>query len=258
MIAPEEEYLVKYYQKFGFVNFNYINEISVENIFKRNFNIKIANLDDSQEIDNLFQKYTIQYKISQHRDLQFTIERLKEVFAENGKIFILSRNNKNYGYFIYEGGIITECINLLEDEENEKIEQIRKILENKDLGYILDCKPINMDSIIDINNNKNKIPYSLIRIITPTNFVKKYLDFIEFGDKDDFNKNLIIKDDILGDSSFNIKKVNQKKIFSIIPDKNAVNIEMTVIDLMKEIILNFVNNSSSYIIQDKFFFTEKW
>ena len=58
MIAPEEEYLIKYYEKYGFVKFNYIKKIPILNLFKKNFDIKIANNNDSQEITNLFQNYT--------------------------------------------------------------------------------------------------------------------------------------------------------------------------------------------------------
>ena len=254
MIAPEEEYLIKYYKKFGFVDFNYFDEIPIENIFKKNFNIKIANLEDSQEITNLFQKYTAQFQITQYRNLKFTKERLKEIFADDGKVFIVSRNNGNYGYFIYEQGIITEYINLLENEENESIENIRKILENQKIEYILDCKSINIPSSIE-DNSKEKIPYALIRIITPINFVKKHLDYIDFDGKDNFNQNIIVKDDILGDSIFNIKRVNKKNSFSLIADKNSINFEITVEDLMNKLIRNFLKNSNSNY---KIFFTEKW
>ena len=134
MIAPEEEYLIKYYEKFGFVKFNYVKEIPILNLFKKNFDIKIGNINDSQKINNLFQNYTKKYKIAQFRDLNFTNERLKEIFADEGKIFIASKNNNNYGYFIYEGDIITEYINLLENEENEDYKNNKIILENKNFS----------------------------------------------------------------------------------------------------------------------------
>ena len=254
MISPEEEYLIKYYKKFGFVDFNYVKQIPIENIFKRNFKIKIASLEDSKEINNLFQKYTKQFQITQYRDEQFTIERLKEVFVDDGKVFIISKNNENYGYFIYEQGIITEYINLLENEENENIEKIGKILEEQNFGYILDCKTINIPSLIE-DNFKSEIPYSLIRIISPTNFVKKYLDYIDFDNKDNFNRNIIVKDDILGDSIFNIKTINKKNYFSMISDKNAVNIEITVEELMNKLIQNFLKYSKP---KKRIFFTERW
>ena len=254
MISPEEEYLIKYYKKFGFVDFNYVKQIPIENIFKRNFKIKIASLKDSKEINNLFQKYTKQFQITQYRDEQFTTERLKETFIDDGKVFIISKNNENYGYFIYEQGIITEYINLLENEENENIEKIGKILEEQNFGYILDCKNINIPSLIEVNF-KSEIPYSLIRIISPTNFVKKYLDYIDFDNKDNFNRNIIVKDDILGDSIFNIKTINKKNYFSMIVDKNAVNIEITVEELMNKLIRNFLKYSKP---KKRIFFTERW
>ena len=260
MIAPEEEHLIKYYEKFGFVKFNYTKKIPVINLFKKNFEIKIGNLNDSQEITNLFQQYTKKYQIGQYRDIQFTTERLKEVFAEEGKLFILSINNINYGYFIYEQVIITEHINLLENEENEKIEVIQEKLSEKNLDFILDCKTIDIPATLDEFNSSIGYTYSLIRIISPENFVKKYFEYIDFGEKtndNNINKNIIVKDNILGESIFNVKKINGKKYFSKIVDKDAVVVELSVSELMKKILINFKNNCS-YEIKDKFFFTERW
>ena len=259
MIAPEEEYLIKYYEKFGFVKFNYVKKISIENLFKKNFDIKIGNINDSKEMLQLFNNYTNKYKISQYRDLKFTIERLKEIFIDDGKLFILSINNINYGYFIYEAGIITEYINLLENEENEKTETIKNILKNKNISYILKCETINKGISIDINNSKNIDTYSLIRIINPINIIKQYLDYIFFEKSDDYNKNRLIKDEIIGDSIFNLKKINNKNYVSMITDNNGINIEISIGDLMQKIIRNFNNYiDDNYIFQDNYFFTEKW
>ena len=256
MIAPEEEYLVKYYEKYGFVKFNYVKKIPISNLFKKNFDIKIGNINDSQEITNLFQNYAKKYKIAQFRDLNFTNERMKEIFADEGQLFIVSKNKNNYGYFFYEGGIITEYINLLENEENEDYEKIKIILKNKNFSYILDCKTIYAPATIDQFNSKNGITYSLIRLIKPANFVKKYLDYINL--EDNYNKNIIIKDEILGDNAFNIKKVNNKNCFSMIIDKNALNTECSISELMKKVLQNFNNNLNSNIIHESIFFTEKW
>ena len=263
MIAPEEEFLIKYYEKFGFVKLNYKKKIPIENLFKKDFDIKIGNIKDSQEITKLFNDYTNKYKIAQYRDIYFTKERLKEVFVDDGKLFILSIKNINYGYIIYEQGVITEYINLLENEKNEKYENIANILENKKLNYILECKNIDEELSINENNYPDsnfKKAYSLIRLINPHNFVKKYLDFI-FNDKNenDFNKNVIVKDEIIGDSYFNIKKIKNKKYFSINKDDDAINIEITISELMKTIFRKFGKNfDNNYHIQDKFFFIEKW
>ena len=259
MIAPAGEHLVKYYEKFGFVKFNFMKKIPIENLFKKNFDIRIGNINDSQEITKLFHNYSNKYKLSQYRDNQFTIERLKEVFVDDGKLFILSKNKIDYGYFIYQEGIIIEYINLLENEENEKIDIIKKFLEDKNLDYILDCKTIDSVYSEDIENTQNCNTYSLIRIIHPENFVKKYLDYIFFNDTEDFNKNVLIKDEILGDTAFNIKKINNKNHFSMNIDENGINIEISISNLMKYIIINFRNKfDDNYIIEDKFYFTEQW
>ena len=34
---------MKYYEKYGFVKFNYVKKIPILNLFKKNFDIKIAN-----------------------------------------------------------------------------------------------------------------------------------------------------------------------------------------------------------------------
>ena len=263
MIAPEEEFLIKYYEKFGFVKFNYKKKMPIENLFKKDFDIKIGNINDSQEITKLFNDYTNKYKIAQYRDIYFTKERLKEVFIDDGKLFILSINNINYGYFIYEQGKITEHINLLENEKNENYENIAKTLENKKINYILECKNIDEELSINENNYPDsnfRKAYSLIRLINPHNFVKKYLDFI-FNDKNEneFNKNVIVKDEIIGDSYFNVKKIKNKKFFSINKDDDAINIEITISELMKTIFRKIEKNfDNKYHIQDKFFFIEKW
>ena len=259
MIAPEEAHLVKYYQKYGFVKFNFVKKIPIDNLFKKNFAIRVGNINDSQEITKLFLNYSKKYKLSQYRDNQFTIERLKEVFVDDGKLLILSKNNINYGYFIYEQGIITEHINLLENEENENSDIIKKYLEDNNLDYILDCEMIDSVSSEDKENTQKGLTYSLIRIINPENFVKKYLDYICFNETEDFNKNIIIKDEIIGDSAFNLKKIDNKNLFSMNIDKNGENIEISISNLMKYIIRNFINIfDGSSIIENKFYFTEKW
>ena len=261
MIAPEEEYLVNYYQKFGFIKFNFSKKIPVENLFKKNFDIRLGNIEDSEEITNLFNIYGNKFKISQYRDIQFTEERLKEVFVEDGKLFILSKNNKNYGYFIYEQGYITEYINLSQEEENEKIDVITNILVNKNIEYILGCETIDAFTAFCDNNSESGFTYSLIRIINLRNFIKKYLDYIDFNinEEENFNNNFIVKDDIFGDCSFNIKRINNKNIFSINTDNNAATIQISISDLTKIIFRNFTNfNGCICAIKDRFFFTEKW
>ena len=69
-----------------------------------------------KKITNLFNTYGNKYKISQYRDIHFTEERLKEVFVDDGKLFILSQKGKNYGHCIYEQGYITEYINLSQNQ----------------------------------------------------------------------------------------------------------------------------------------------
>ena len=261
MIAPEEEYLVNYYQKFGFIKFNFFKKIPIENLFKKNFDIRLGNIDDSEEITSLFNTYGNNYKISQYRDIQFTKERLKEVFVDDGKLFILSQNNKNYGYFIYEQGDITEYINLSQDEENENIDAIKKILIKKNMEYILSCETINAFIAFCENNSESVFTYSLIRIINPQNFVREYLDYIDFNhnNEENFNKNFIVKDDIFEDCVFNIKRINNRNIFSINIDNNAVNIQISISDLANIIFRNFQDyDGNCYAIKDKFFFTEKW
>ena len=86
--------------------------------------------------------------------------------------------------------------------------------------------------------------------------VKKYLEYINL--EDNYNKNIIIKDEILGDSIFNIKKIANKNYFSMILDKDALNIEFSISELMEKIIGYFNNNYNFYTINDEIFFTEKW
>ena len=261
MIAPEEEYLVNYYQKFGFIKFNFSKKIPIENLFKKNFDIRLGNIEDSEEITNLFNTYGNKYKISQYRNINFTKERLKEVFVDDGKLFILSQKDKNYGYFIYEQGDITEFINLSQEEENENIDFITNILINKNIEYILSSETINAFMAFCENNTEKGYTYSLIRIINPQNFVQKYLDYIDFNinGEENFNKNFIVKDDILEDCAFNIRRINNRNIFSINIDNNAVNTQISISDLTNIIFRNFRNNNgSSYTIKDRFFFTERW
>ena len=261
MIAPEEEYLVNYYQKFGFIKFNFTTKIPIENLFKRNFDIRVGTIDDSEEITNLFNSYGNKYKISQYRDIDFTKERLKEVFVDDGNLFILSQKYKNYGYFIYEQGDITEYINLSQDEENENIDTVKNILVNKNIEYILDCETINAFIASYENNTESGLTYSLIRIINPQNFINKYLGYIDFNDTEEgnFNKNFIVKDDIFEDCVFNIKRVNNKNIFSTNIDNNAVNKQISISDLTNIIFRNFKNyDGGCYAIKDRFYFTEKW
>ena len=261
MIAPEEEYLANYYQKFGFIKFNFTKNIPIENLFKRNFDIRLGTIDDSEEITNLFNTYGNKYKISQYRDIHFTKERLKEVFVDDGKLFILSQKDKNYGYFLYEEGDIIEYINLSQEEENENIDTIKNILVNKNIEYILDCETINAFIASCENNTENGLTYSLIRIINPQNFINKYLDYIDFNgtEEENFNKNFIVKDDIFEDCVFNIKRVNNKNIFSTHIDNNAVNIQISISDLTNFIFRNFKNyDGGCYAIKDRFYFTEKW
>ena len=258
MIATRKEYLIKYYEKFGFVKFNYMKKIPIENLFKKNFEIKIGSLNDVQEITNMFNEYTKKYKISQYRTIESSEQRLKEIFVDDCQLFILSRNNINYGYFIYEENYISECVNLIENESNENIDIIKKTLNDKNLSYILDCKTINFPVMINETEEGSEKAYSLIRIISPENFVKNNLDYIYWGNQEDFNKNIIVKDEIIGNSIFNIKRINNKNYFSMIEDKNAINIEISISDLMKFILKQFKSYLNINNCIESFYFTEKW
>jgi hypothetical protein len=258
MIATRKEYLIKYYEKFGFVKFNYMKKIPIENLFKKNFEIKIGSLNDVQEITNMFNEYTKKYKISQYRTIESSEQRLKEIFVDDCQLFILSRNNINYGYFIYEENYISECVNLIENESNENIDIIKKTLNDKNLSYILDCKTINFPVMINETEEGSETAYSLIRIISPKNFVKNNLDYIYWGNQEDFNKNIFVKDEIIGNSTFNIKRINNKNYFSMIEDKNAINIEISISDLMKFILNKFKSYLNINNCIESFYFTEKW
>ncbi|ORX63260.1 hypothetical protein BCR32DRAFT_298489 [Anaeromyces robustus] len=258
MIAPQEEHLIKYYEKFGFVKFNYHKKVSIENLFKKNFNIQQGSINDSEEITKLFNNYTKNYKISLHRDVFFTTERLKEVFVDGGKLFILSNNdsNTNYGYILYEDGEIIEYINLLENEPNENINIIKNILINKGYEYILDCKFINTSATMD-ECNIEKDTFSLLRIINPMEFMKKYSKYIYFDDEN-FNKNVLVKDPITEDCFFNIKKNNKEIKFSMIHDNNASDIEISISNFLQIALNRFMKNNEEYPIKDKFFCCENW
>jgi len=257
MIATQDEYLFKYYEKFGFVKFNYNKKVPIENLFKKDFCIQEGELKDAEEILRLFNEYTQHYKLAQHRNIDFTTERLKEVFIDKGKLFILSQDHHNYGYFIYEQGEITEYINLKENESNESMSVIKSVLMNSGLEYLLDCEIIKMaatESECDIN----KDTYALLRIINPPNFIKKYIDFIYYDENENFNKNIIVKDSICGESCFNIKRNNNQNIFSMIIDKTASTVVISISELLQEVLNKFKNNNENYKIKDKFFYTENW
>ncbi len=258
MIAPEEEYLIKYYEKFGFVKFSYMKKIPIENLFKKNFDIKIGNINDLKEIVKMFNDYTKKYKISQHRNIKLFEQRLKEVFVDNSKLFILSRNNINYGYFIHDGDNIIEYVNIIENEPNENIDIIKNTLNNKNLDYILECKTINKPVSINENEEGTGSAYTLIRIISPENFVKNNLDYIFWENQEDFNKNIFVIDEINRNTTFNIKRINNKNYFSMLEDKKAENIEISIGDLMKFILkkLKYYLNMHNYI--DCFYFIENW
>jgi hypothetical protein len=259
MIAPEEEYLIKYYEKFGFVKFNYHKKIPIENLFKKDFNIQLGSINDSEEVTRLFNNYTKNFKLSLYRDNFFTTERLKEIFVDGGKLFILSNNNDNtnYGYFLYQDGEIIEYINLLENEPNENINVMKNILINKGFEYILNCKFINAPATTN-ECNIEKDTYSLLRIVNPIEFIKKYIKYIYFDDNDNFNKNIMIKDSLIEDCYFNIKKNNKEFKLSVNLDNDATNIEITISNFLQKVLNNFMNNNEEYPIKNKFFCCENW
>lgn len=261
MIAPQEEYLIKYYEKFGFVKFNYHKKMPVTDLFKKNFNIQLGSLNDAEEVTRMFNEYGKRFKLAQYRDKVLTTERLKEVFVDGGKLFILSNSHMNYGYIICEEeGGITEYVHLLEDEPNEDMSIIKNILTNKGYEYILDCKYVNAPASAE-ECDIEKDTYSLIRIVNPKEFMMEYDHSIYFNDHSNFNKNITVKDSLVEDCFFNIKKDGKEIKFSMIPDqdKEATNIEITVSSLLQTILNNFiVNNDENYPIQNKILFCENW
>ena len=253
IIYSDKEELIKFYEKFGFIKFNRIKRIYTENLFKKNFDVKIGNINNTEEINNIFNNYYEKaFNILQYRNLEITKEKLKDTFHNDGKLLIFSINNINYGYLIYEQGLITEYISLLNNEENEEIQKTKEIIKNKKLDYILECKSINVDEPIVENLSKNEYSYILMRLINPQNFIKKYLDQIYINNKVEFNKNIIVKDDIIGNSVYNVKNINNKNYFTTITNNNAVNIEISISELMKNIISKFKVNLD-FNIQEKNF-----
>ena len=254
IICTDKENLIKFYENYGFVKLNSFKSISIENLFKKNFDIKIGNINDSEEINNIFNNYGKKFSISQFRNLQITKEKIKELFDNDGKLLIFSINNNNYGYLMYEQGIITEYINLLNDEENEEIEKVKKLLKNKNIEYIFESKVIRVNEPIFENNSKDANTFFLIRLINPKNFIKKYLEHIFVCNKEEFNKNIFIKDNIFGEIVFNIKSINNKNYFSIIPDNSGINIEISISELMKNIINKLkINLDNNFEIQSNIF-----
>jgi len=261
---PHDEYLIRFYEKFGFRKFSYQKRIPFENLFKKGFDIKLGNIDDCEEICKIFNKYSENYKLSLERNIEFTRNKVEEILADdNGKLFFLSKNNENYGYFMYAKGEIDESLNLLENEPNEDIDVIKNTFINKGFEDVFECLlkckytecTVCADECIP-----ERDAFTLFRIINPMNFIKKYVDYIYFDEKvETFNKNIIVKDSIIKDCSFNIKKNNKHFEFSENLDNDATNIEITISALTQNILNKFLNNDTEkFLIKNKFFFCESW
>jgi len=271
--ASEKIDLINYYKKFGFTDFTYQKILPFFNLFKKGFdNIQEVTRDkindkDYEEICRIVNEYAKDYKVALQRDIEFTKAMLEEIFADNGRLFFLSKDGKNYGYFLLRKGEVEESLILDEDEPNEEENIIKnKFIENK-LEDVFDIlKDKNIERTATAEESEKCIPkrgaFNLLRIINPKNFMKKYMDDIYSGDGEveTFSKNITVEDSIIGDCSFNIKKNGNKFEFSKELDNNATNnITVTIHDLTHKILEKFLNNKTyGYPIENKFFFFENW
>jgi len=265
--------LINFYKKFGFTDFSYQKSLPFVNLFKKGFdNIQEVTRDkindkDYEEICRLVNEYTKGYKVTLQRDIEFTKNKVEGIFADNGRLFFLSKDGKNYGYFLLRKGEVEENVILGEDEPNEEENIIKnKFIENKleDVFGILKDK--NIERTATAEESGKCIPkrgaFTLIRIVNPKNFMKKYMDYIYSGDGEveTFSKNITVEDSIIGDCSFNIKKNGNDFEFSEELDNSAIdNITITISDFTKTIFEKFLNNNTyGYLIENKIFFCENW
>ncbi|OUM67834.1 hypothetical protein PIROE2DRAFT_58519 [Piromyces sp. E2] len=266
MIAsnPHDEHLIRFYEKFGFNKFSYQKRIPFENLFKKGFDIRLGCMDDCEEICKIFNKYIENYKLSLERDLEFTRNKVREVLADDyGKLFFLSKNNENYGYFLYRKGEIDESLILLEGEPNEDLAIIENTFTTKGFKDVfeglLNSKYAEC-TVSAAECTPESDAFTLFRIINPMNFMKKYINYIYFDDTETFNKNIIVEDPLIKDCSFNINKNGKDIKVSEKLDSDAITIKITISDLTKKILNNFLNNNTEerFTIKNKFFCCESW
>jgi len=259
---PHVEHLIKYYKKFGFTALTYQKRLPFENLFKEGFDLHEGDRKDCEKICEIYNEYALKHKLYQQRDIEFTRNKLEEIFAGNGKLFFLSKNNKNYAYFMVLDGGIDESLSLLENEPHTDPATIEKTFINRGFGEVYESlkdKTIEY-TVIEEECNPESDVYTLIRIINPMNFMKKYANDIYYDeDVKTLNKNIMVEDPIIENSSFNIKKNGENYEFSNDLDEVAENIKISIADLTKNILKRFLNNNvNAYPIKNKFFFCENW
>ncbi|OUM67408.1 hypothetical protein PIROE2DRAFT_5157 [Piromyces sp. E2] len=300
---PKNPKLITYYHKFGFEPFNNRHLVPFYSLFKKNCNIRKGGLEDVKSINQLFNDYAKIFKIAQYRDESFTTYRIKETFISGGgELFIFSfKNNKNennnniggneykdYAYILIKHGHIIECVNMLqlsnygftEPLEDEDVIVIQNTLKEKGFSELLSIDMVPIASARPVKKEKEEVkyedvPFTLIRLLNPISFIQKYFKYLNWSTffstdyKTNFNLNVKVKDDIIGDCAFNVKRQNGHLTFSTntdnVNEKEKINFlsvdkEITISELLQKLLHEFLDykQNDSFLVNDQFYFSENW
>jgi len=111
LLCPANFGLYGFYFKFGFEPLTYFS-YKKGTIIPNGMNIIEGTINDAKQVYKIFLTEN-ESLVAQQRSLDQTKTRLMEVFADNGKLFFVERDDEKIGYFLLEDGkIVSEHVNV--------------------------------------------------------------------------------------------------------------------------------------------------
>ncbi len=251
MLCPANHKLYAYYIRMGFIRFNFETELTADKLYRDDMRLSIGGIDDYAKVTALFNAYNAKFSFTQYRDEADTLQRLREVDSDGGKlVWLLDRESDAYGYLLLDetDKIIEAVINDAQElnsandaqtsalGESEKAEIVKKLFSDKGLNAakLLDNGirvPLNRPlSEIDIDED-DTYEHNMLRIINPIGFMQYIVPKIKL--ENDLNINMQVLDPMLHNSTFNIKTVGGAVKISYEHDPDGKDCTLNVQDFMR-------------------------
>jgi predicted acetyltransferase len=186
-LIPQEDYLFKIYEKFGFTEMFDVTDVLFKNKYAKSINVH--EYTDSY-FEELFDFYTIWYTsksgrvIKNRDDFAFTLE---DIFINGGKIYLYINNNTIAGFatislqnntikeiLFYDDIVKVNLINGIFEKTGVKTLNVvfagkYKDIKSKALGMSRVINPLNLLQIYAKNNSHAKFSFKLVDVLIKSN-----------------------------------------------------------------------------------------
>lgn len=218
----------EFYEKMDFITFNYAKKTSLKDVLLEGTVIKRTTNPNINDYTTLFNNSFNRFNVCQERDNYDTATMIEETLAYDGVFYEFYFDNELYGYCILSKEGIEESIfdfGFIESRKTNTqksycVKDYEALLEKEVFVFHPDCLE---------HAKQNGVPYTMIRPINKYQFVKDFISFIP-NDRD-FNVNLFIKDDFIGNAIINLLSSEGKCFVHTFADETAPIINLDVKEL---------------------------